>query len=119
MLKTKVLGGAMLVAAALLGSAAHASDDFIVYSPYVTEGQSEVEFRGHQQYDGDPALDGERAYVLSLAHAFTRWWQPEVYLGRYEREPGSANTLEGYEFENIFQLSEQGKYWADLGFLAS
>ena len=117
--KTKILLGLTFAAASLLGTAARASDDFIVYSPYVTEGQSEIEFRGHQQYDGNPELGGERAYVLSLAHAFTSWWQPEIYLGRYEREPGSANTLEGYEFENIFQLSEQGKYWADLGFLAS
>ena len=41
--------------------AARADDDFIVYSPYVTEGQSEVEYRGHQSFD--PALDGERAYA--------------------------------------------------------
>ena len=106
-------------AAASFSLGAHASDDFIVYSPYVTQGQSEVEFRSHQQFDGDPALDGERAYVVSLAHAFTSWWQPEIYLGRYERDPGSPNTFEGYEFENIFQLSEQGQYWADFGFLAS
>src|SRR5215472_14462940 len=83
---------------------AQASDDFIVYSPYVTDGQSEVEFRGHQQYDGDPGLDGERAYLVSVAHAFSSWWKPEIYLGRYERDPGSANTFEGYEFENTFQL---------------
>ena len=108
------------LAALAMSVAARASDDFIVYSPYVTEGQSEVEFRGHQQYDGsDPALDGERAYVVSLAHAFTSWWQPEIYLGRYERALGSPNTFEGYEFENIFQLSTQGQYWADLGLLAS
>ena len=98
---------------------ARASDDFIVYSPYVTEGQSEVEFRTHQQSDGDPALDGERAMVFSLAHSFTDWWQTEVYLGRYERDPGSSNKFEGYEFENIFQLSTQGQYWADFGFLGS
>src|SRR6185312_14911542 len=95
-----------LLACAALSGTARASDDFIVYSPYVTDGQSEVEFRGHQQYDGsDPSLDGERAYVVSLAHAFTSWWQPEIYLGRYERDPGTANTFEGYEFENIFQLT--------------
>ena len=109
----------LLLLALLAAGAARASDDFIVYSPYVTEGQSEVEFRSHQQFDGDPALNDERAYVVSVAHAFTSWWQPEIYLGRYERDPGSANTFEGYEFENVFQLSEQGKYWADFGFLGS
>jgi hypothetical protein len=105
--------------AMLFGSAARADDDFIVYSPYVTEGQSEVEFRAHQQFDGDPALSNERAYVISLAHSFTSWWHPEIYLGSYEREPGGPNFLQGYEFENIFQLTTQGQYWADLGFIAS
>ena len=99
--------------------AARASDDFIVYSPYVTDGQSEIEFRGHKQYDEDPGLDGERAYLVSVAHAFNSWWKPEIYFGRYERAPGSANTFEGYEFENTVQLTEQGHYWADVGFLAS
>ncbi|HEX2668369.1 MAG TPA: hypothetical protein VHP13_08340 [Gammaproteobacteria bacterium] len=110
---------ALLAAAALSGTAAARADDFIVYSAYVTDGQSEVEVRGHQQYDGDPALDSERAYNVALAHAFTPWWHAEVYLGSYEREPGGANTMEGYEFENIFQLTTQGQYWADLGFIAS
>lgn len=120
MTKTKILLGLMFATGTtLLSTAVRASDDFIVYSPYVTEGQSEVEVRGHQQYDGDRALDSERAYVVSVAHAFTNWWQTEIYLGRYERAPGSANTFEGYEFENIFQITDQGHYWADFGFLAS
>lgn len=109
----------LLASTAAASSLTARADDFIVYSPYVTAGQSEVEFRGHQQSDGDPALDQERAYSLSFAHAFTSWWKTEVYLGRYEREPGSANTFEGYEFENVFQLSDPGQYWADVGFLAS
>ncbi len=111
----------LLTAAAMLTSfSVRADDDFNVYSPYVTEGQSEVEFRGHQQSDNsDPALQGERAYEVSLAHAFTSWWRPEIYLGAYEREPGRSNVLDGHEFENLFQLSDAGQYWADFGFLAS
>ncbi|HSN17682.1 MAG TPA: hypothetical protein VLV87_05685 [Gammaproteobacteria bacterium] len=110
-----LLLSSLLVAAGM----ARADDDFIVYSPYVTAGQSEVEFRAHQQFDADPALGNERAYVVSLAHSFTDWWRPEIYVGSYEREPGGANRLQGYEFENTFQLTDQGEYWADLGFLAS
>ena len=119
MSKTKILGSLMLAAAALLGDAARADDDFIVYSPYVTEGQSEVELRAHQQFDPNPEGDGERAYLIALAHSFTSWWHAEVYLGSYERDPGGPNFLQGYEFENIFQLTDQGRYWADLGFIAS
>jgi len=106
-------------AAAAVNLAARADDDFVVYSPYVTEGQSEVEFRGHQVSDGDPALQGERAYEVSISHSFTGWWRPEVYVGAYEREPGQANALDSHEFENTFQLTEAGEYWADFGFLAS
>ena len=107
------------MAATTFSLAARADDDFVVYSPYVTEGQSEVEFRAHQQFDADPDLRNERAYVISLAHAFTDWWHTEVYVGSFEREPGGPNTLEGYEFENIFQITDQGHYWADFGFLGS
>ncbi len=107
------------VTATAMSLAARADDDFIVYSPYVTAGQSEIEFRSHQQFDADPALSNERAYVISLSHSFTGWWRPEVYVGSYEREPGGPNQLQGYEFENTFQFTDQGEYWADMGFLAS
>lgn len=116
MRKIRYLLPIMLLA---MSAAARADDDFIVYSPYVTAGQSEIEFRSHQQFDADPALRDERAYVVSVSHSFTDWWRPEIYLSSYEREPGGPNRLQGYEFENTFQLSEQGEYWADLGFLAS
>ena len=120
MTRSKTLLGLMFAAGAtLLGGGARADDDFIVYSPYVTEGQSEIEFRSHQQFDADPGLSDERAYVISLSHSFTSWWRPEIYVGSYEREAGQPNQLQGYEFENTFQLTDQGEYWADFGFLAS
>ena len=109
----------LMASAAVTSLAARADDDFVVYSPYVTQGQSEIEMRGHQTSDGDPTLQGERAYEVSVSHTFTDWWKPEVYVGAYEREPGQGNSLDGYEFENTFQLTDQGEYWADFGFLAS
>jgi hypothetical protein len=117
--RRRLLSLLLVTGTALIGSAARADDDFIVYSPYVTEGQSEIEFRSHQQFDADPALSNERAYVVSVSHSFTSWWRPEIYVGSYEREAGGPNQLQGYEFENTFQLTDQGHYWADLGFLAS
>ncbi|MDE1895109.1 MAG: hypothetical protein KGM46_12235 [Pseudomonadota bacterium] len=97
---------------------AHA-DDFIVYSPHVVATQTEVELRGFGVSDGRSDLGGERAAELSVAHAFTGWWKPELYLAEYAREPGAGGKLVGYEFENTFQLSEPGRYWADFGLLAS
>lgn len=94
-------------------------NDYHVYSPTVTQGQSELELRAAQYRDGSPTLDTARGYAVSVAHGFTAWWKPEIYFGTYERAPGGPNTLDAYEFENTFQLTDTGKYWADVGFLAS
>jgi len=106
-----------------LGSAVAAvtarAGDFIVYSPYVTQGRSELEFRGSRFQDSDPAVSGSGSYAFSFAHGVTNWWKPEVYFAEYDREPGGSTKLSGYEFENTFQLAPQGKYWADPGFLFS
>ncbi len=105
---------------ALLGVVGIAqADDFIVYSPYVTATQNEIELRGYHMNDGRSDIGGTRAAELSLSHAVNDWWKPELYLARYEKEPGAGGGLLGYEFENTFQLTPPGEYWADFGFLAS
>ena len=97
---------------------AHA-DDFIVYSPQVNQGQSEIELRGFYTGDGRLDFNGQAASELSLAHAFTSWWKPEIYVAEYEKNPGEEAGLVGYEFENTLQFTQPGQYWVDLGFLAS
>lgn len=103
----------------LLATGVAHADDFIVYSPHVLVTQSEIELRGFGY--GDPRADfsGGRAAELSVSHTFTDWWKPEIYLVRYERAPGSTGRMLGYEFENTFQFTQPGEYWADFGFLAS
>jgi hypothetical protein len=109
----------MLGMASLTGSPRARADDFIVYSPHVIATQTEIELRGYSFGDNRSDVDGQRAAELSVAHAFTGWWKPELYLAEYEREPGAGGGLVGYEFENTFQLTEPGRYWADVGLLAS
>lgn len=112
--------GAAALSVALLGAAHVArADDFIVYSPHVTATQSEVELRGFAYGDARPDFSGTAAAEFSVAHAVNGWWKPELYLARYEKQPGSSGKLLGYELENTLQLTPQGKYWADFGFLAS
>jgi hypothetical protein len=98
---------------------AHADDDFIVYSPHVTQGQSEVELRGYRFSDGRSSFDRYGAFEAAIAHTFTSWWKTEVYVGEYEYGPTLGTHLAGYEFENTFQLADQGRFWADPGFLLS
>lgn len=95
------------------------ADDFIVYSPHVNRAQSEVELRGFYTSDDRLEFNGAAASELSLAHAFTDWWKPEIYVAEYEKNPGESAGLVGYEFENTFQFAQPGEYWVDAGFLAS
>jgi hypothetical protein len=111
----------------LVAAPAHADDegpmgainDYVVYSPTVVQGQSEIELRAAQYRDSSVILDDGRGYVVSIAHSFTDWWHPELYLGQYERAPRQPAMLTGYEFENTFQLAPAGEFWADPGFLLS
>jgi len=115
------LPGVAFVALAALAAAARRvrADDFIVYSPYVTAAQSEIELRGYRASDPRAALGGASAAELSIAYGVNGWWKPELYLLRYQLSPGAGASLQGYEFENTFQLTPPGKYPADFGFLAA
>jgi hypothetical protein len=110
--QVSVLAGALAVRCAY-------ADDIRVYSPYVTQGRTEVEFHGYSVQDGDSSLDGARGSDFSVAYGVTDWWKPEVYFLQYEREPGEDTRLAGAEFENTFQLAPMGEYWIDPGFLFS
>lgn len=110
---------ALAIMAGFAGNMAQADNDFIVYSPYVVKGQSEVEMYGFDSLDGRSNLNGASGYNISIAHAVTSWWKPEVYVGEFNRDPGATTHPTGYEFENTFQLTDRGEYWADAGFLAS
>jgi len=87
----------------------------IVYSPGVARGQTEFEYRsGHAHVNGQGT---EHNYAFAVGHAFTSWWRPEVYVGRFERDSAGTTHFAGMELENIFQLTATGQYWADAGFL--
>ncbi|MDA8417319.1 MAG: hypothetical protein M0Z78_09755 [Betaproteobacteria bacterium] len=96
-----------------------ADDDFIVYSPQVTYGQSEAELRGFHSQDARPGLNGLGAFESSIAHTFTDWWKVEFYTSTYEQTPGLGTQYSGQELENTFQLTETGQYPVDVGLLAS
>lgn len=111
---------ALLAAAlALTLSTLARADDFIVYSPYVTQGKNEIELRGFTYRDSSAGINAAGGFELAISHAVTSWWKPELYIGRFERNPGEATHLLGYEFENTFQLASPGEFWADPGFLVS
>ena len=115
---SRAVGAALLVAALLGGARLVRADDFIVYSPYVVASQNEIELRGYGYADARPGMGGAGT-ELSISHGVNDWWKPELYVAEYQQSPGFGGRMQGYEFENTFQLTPAGKYWADFGFLAA
>ena len=109
--------GWMLALSVWMVGRAHA-DDFIVYAPYVMATKKEIELRGFHVNDARGEQGGDAA-ELSISYGVNDWWKPELYLLEYAKEPGSSGRLEGYEFENTFQITPAGQYFADFGFLAA
>jgi high-affinity iron transporter len=116
-MRTAAVLPAMLLALAIAGHPTDSRADHVVYSPLVEEGEIAVELRGHYDFDSSKSLDGGQAYKAEVEWAPTSWWLTEV-LVKYEREPGEDIDATEIASENIFQLTEQGKYWMDFGLLA-
>jgi len=108
-----VIGIAVLAA----GHSPPARADHIVYSPIVEEGEKAIELRGHYDFDENDSLDGGQAYKIEFEWAPFSRWLTEL-LVKYEREPGENLEATEIASENVFQLTEQGKYWMDFGLLA-
>lgn len=107
----------ILAATALVVLPRPASADHIVYSPLVEYGETAIEIRGHYDFDPSPELDGGQAYKIEYEWTPMERWLTEV-LVEYEREPGENLEATEIASENVFQLTEQGRYWADFGLLA-
>jgi high-affinity iron transporter len=112
-----VLGATVL---ALLMPAPHAEAGPAdkIYTPHVEYGETELELRGgYVNSRGGEAGDAEhgaQAYVFDIGHGVQPWWFTELVL-EYEKAHGESGELEAVEWENIFQLSEPGEYFVDLG----
>jgi len=89
-----------------ISTPAHASHK--VYSPSVEKGELEIEARGH--IDNDNA----RKDKFEIGYGVTDRWFSSLFV-EYEKEPGGDYEHEATAWENIFQLTETGKYWADVG----
>ena len=106
------------VAALALLAPLDARADFRVWSPYEIDlGELEIEHNGSAVFDRRPENNAGRSYTLEFGTGLTSWWHSELELG-FERESGSGQPtlLTQIVTENMFQLTEPGKYFADFGF---
>jgi high-affinity iron transporter len=110
--------GAAAIAAMLAVSMPQSAEaaPFKVYSPRVVKGENEIEYRGFHDFDKDDSRDGGEKHVFAVGRGFTDYWFSELY-SVYAKEPGASLKHDAFEWENLFQLTEQGKYWADFGLL--
>ena len=94
-----------------------------VYSPYVVKGEWEAEAKG--LYDSDHSKDKNavQEYKNAVGYGVTDRWATELY-GEFERQPQededgntriSSTKFTHLEWENRYQLAEQGQYWLDAG----
>jgi hypothetical protein len=85
-----------------------------LYEPYVTKGEVELEYFASRTVDNDANKDNAQKQQFSLGYGVTDHWFSELY-GKFEREPQGVTKFDAVEWENIFQLTEQGEYWVDVG----
>jgi high-affinity iron transporter len=107
-----LLGTGLLVTYSPPAAAAHT-----VYSPTVEEGEVALEMRMHHDFDSRDEVDGSEQYKLDFEYTPTSFWRTEL-LGEWEQEGGTSLKSTEVAWENVFQLTPQGKYWMDFGLLA-
>jgi hypothetical protein len=87
-----------------------------VYHPYVQPLEREFEFRSSIEHDSAADARELRIYRLGYGQSLTDDWFAEAYLiGQQEHD--NSLRLDAFELEALWQLTEQGEYWADWGAL--
>ncbi len=91
-----------------------------VYSPLVEQGELELEYQFAVDFDDREGFDDAQEQKFAIGYGVTDRWFTEVYgeIEKEAREDGEERDYEytATEWENRFQLTEQGQFWFDLGF---
>ena len=90
----------LLIAGALLSPLlTHAGPADYVYTPAVTYGEKEIDFKaGTATKSGTPR---ESAASIGFGYGATQWWFTEVYL-KYKQELNESARFDAIEWENKF-----------------
>ncbi len=89
-----------------------------VYTPTVEYGETEIELLGGVYDDDRDDVDGERGGKLAVGYGFTRWWRSEIEMEWFRPASGGGTAYDATAWINVFQLTEPGRYWVDLGWYA-
>lgn len=113
---TLIVAGAL--AACVCHTAALAGPNEYLLSPIVETGERELELKyGRAKTKDQPS---EEAMTIGIGYGVNQYWATELAL-KYKREPNEAGEQHTFhdavEWENVFALTERGKYGFDVGFL--
>jgi hypothetical protein len=72
-----------------------------------------IEFR-ELEFENNFTIGRSKNTVHELEYGITEWWKPGVEL-ELAADPGQGLHYDATALESFFQLTPQGKYWADLG----
>lgn len=109
-----VFAGVIAVIAGLCGLPASARADFQVRSPLVDYREFEFEHKGAVTFDRKPELNRDQSYTHAIGFGVTPFWKIELEAETGALPDGNLRYL-ATTIENTFQLTPQGKYWADYG----
>jgi len=85
-----------------------------IYTPYVDAGEWELEYFGQRSMDDNRAKDNAQTHELSVGYGANDWWKTEFY-GIWQKDVGDHVSFDAVEWENTFQFTKPGAYWADTG----
>ena len=116
-MRTALTAGALTALAlniTLIAAPALAGPADYVATPIVERGEREIELNAGRT----KLRNGSSASAESITFGWgaTSWWFTEFYA-KWHREPGARRSFDAWEWENRFQLTETGRYFADLGIL--
>jgi hypothetical protein len=86
-----------------------------IYSPRVEEGEREIDTKFGTQKPRSGEDSRQSGASIGFGYGVTSWWFTEIY-GKNTWD-GNNSQFDAIEWENKFQLTETGKYFADVGFL--
>ena len=113
-MNSKLYATALVAGALLCPISSQAGPSDYVYTPSVTYGEREIDFKAGSADKKDTPV--EAAASIGFGYGVKQWWFTEFYL-KYKRELNEDTKFDAYEWENKFQLTEAGQYPVDVGFL--
>jgi hypothetical protein len=104
--------------AALLAGTLPARAEFKLFYPIIDYREIEFEHNGDTTFDRRKSgKSNNQSYTNEIEIGATTFWKVGLE-GEWAAPAGENLRYEATTLENFFQLTPQGKYWADLGFFA-